>query len=294
MLNFVLKLKNFKKYKSYLEKLIRIILYKVLISSGLPKSGRLVLKQQYIERNHIIDRKKLSFYLICMHLMEGWFYKEAAQMFAWIDYIQKRKGITGNLFEIGTHHGKSAIMLGLMVDPAKEQLGICDIFSKQEFNISKSGGGNRDVFIINLKSFFDGINFVHIYEKPSQELSVQECGKCRFFHIDGGHTLEETYNDLCIASDSIVEDGIVVVDDFYNEFLTGVMEGVYKFLTLKKSLAPVAIGFNKLFLCRPQQQSRYLEQIRSKGWEKYITKRGLESAENKLFGYKVQIFGIIK
>ncbi len=36
-----------------------------------------------------IDRNKLNHYLTYMHLIKGWFYKESAELFIWIDYIQK-------------------------------------------------------------------------------------------------------------------------------------------------------------------------------------------------------------
>ena len=65
-----------------------------------------------------------------MHLIKGWFYKESAELFIWMDYIHKANNIKGNLLEIGTFHGKSAILLGLLAN--NEIVDLCDIFRTQE------------------------------------------------------------------------------------------------------------------------------------------------------------------
>ena len=46
--------------------------------------------------------------------VEGWFFPIDAFLFAMIDTIQQREGIRGNLFEIGVHHGKTALFLSRM------------------------------------------------------------------------------------------------------------------------------------------------------------------------------------
>ena len=58
----------------------------------------------------------------------GWFSQEASMLFAWIDEIQKRNNISGDCFEIGCHHGKSALMLGTMLDAGSENY-LCVICS---------------------------------------------------------------------------------------------------------------------------------------------------------------------
>jgi hypothetical protein len=60
--------------------------------------------------------------------IHGWFSFEAAMLFAWIDDIQKSSGLVGDIFEIGVHHGKSAVFLGAMLDPILENLSVCDLF----------------------------------------------------------------------------------------------------------------------------------------------------------------------
>jgi len=178
-----------------------------------------------------------------------------------------------------------------MADPVKESLGLCDLFSKQEYNISDSGKGDKKILINNLSSYFDEINFVKIYEKQSKELTTQECKNCRFFHIDGGHSVDETYNDLSIAADSITETGVVAIDDFCNIVYPEVIEGVYRFLNNRKSLAPFALAFNKLFLCSPKRQSWYLERLFSEDSKKYVKNGDFETFERQFLGYKVVVIG---
>src|SRR5687768_6666561 len=83
--------------------------------------------------------------------IQGWFTVAAAMWFAWIDDIQKSHGIEGDIFEIGVHHGRSAILLAAMARPRRERLGVCDVFADQTSNVSGSGHGHREIFERNLR-----------------------------------------------------------------------------------------------------------------------------------------------
>lgn len=72
--------------------------------------------------------------------IHGWF--EAHGLFALIDSAQRASGVRGDLFEIGAHHGKSAVMLGNMAAET-ETIAVCDIFGEQDRNASGSGAGDR-------------------------------------------------------------------------------------------------------------------------------------------------------
>ena len=71
--------------------------------------------------------------------IQGWFWPAAAHLFAMLDEIQKINGITGNLFEIGDYHGKSAALLGGMVNPQRERLGVCDTFGHRRPDAPRPG-----------------------------------------------------------------------------------------------------------------------------------------------------------
>lgn len=273
----------------YFKKLKKVIFHKLLISSGFPKLNITIAKKIQFPTDHNIDKNKLNNYLILMDFIEGWFLNEAAEFFLWVDYIQKKNGISGNLIEIGTYQGKSAILLALMVTINKEKFAICDDFDNKKNKIPV-----KQLFLKNLKSFFNDISFTEIYSKKSSQLNSEECKNIRFFHLDGGHSAEETYQDLKLASESIIESGIIAIDDLFNEFWPGVMEGIYKFLASNKEIVPVAIGFNKLLLCKKSKQNWYLEQISNENWKNYITKKEVVLLEDNLLGNKIIILGIPK
>lgn len=270
----------------YFKKLKKVIFHKLLISSGFPKLNILIAKKIQVPPDHKIDKIKLYNYLILMDFIDGWFLKEAAEFFLWVDYIQKNNDISGNLFEIGTYQGKSAILLAIMADTNKEKFAICDNFDNKKNKIPV-----KQLFLKNLKSFFKDLSFTEIYSKESSQLNQEECNNIRFFHIDGGHSAEETYQDLQLASKSIIEGGIIAVDDLFNEFWPGVMEGIYKFLTSNKEIVPIAIGFNKLLLCKKSKQNWYLEQMLHDNWKNYITKKEIILLEDYLLGNKIIILG---
>ena len=119
--------------------------------------------------------------------LDGWFSEEAALLLAFLDSLQKQNQIEGDLFEIGVHHGKSALYLHRFLAEG-EQLRVCDLFGEQEKNISHSGSGDKQQFLDNYAKLTDGGN-IAVFEKFSNELSVEEIGtNYRMFHVDGGHS----------------------------------------------------------------------------------------------------------
>ena len=276
-----------RKHKTHFHKLLN----KFLFCTGFPKYNKFLFFKQHVNNNHKINHRLLSHYLTYIDFINGWFHKEEAQMFLWLDYIQKKENISGNLFEIGTFEGKSSLMLALMTNPEKEKLGLCDLYSEMDWD-PEWGEVNRKVIINHLKSFFDDISFIKIYEKRSDKLADNECNNCRFFHIDGGHSEEDTLNDLKLASKSIIQKGLVIIDDLYLQNLPTVTDGIYKFLIDENSLVPVAMFAKKLLLCKPEEHDYYVGQLRYPGVEKYITTTGLTTVERKLLGKKVLVFGI--
>lgn len=187
--------------------------------------------------------------------VEGWFFPIDASLFAMIDTIQQREGIRGNLFEIGVHHGKTALFLSRMSGP-DELLGVCDVFEQQELNRDRSGEGSRELFSRYLHEY-GGREDVRVFAKLSSSLTTEETTtRCRFFHIDGGHRPEDVINDLEVADRALLPDGVVAVDDVFNPSWPGVSEGFYSFVG-KGAFVPIVIGGNKVLLTRPEAVSRY-------------------------------------
>jgi hypothetical protein len=182
--------------------------------------------------------------------VEGWFFPIDADLFAAVDEAQRRAGIRGNLFEIGVHHGKTAIFLARML-AVGEVLGVCDVFERQELNRDRSGEGSRELFEKNMRAFGRP---ARVFAKLSSELTVDDTTTdCRFFHIDGGHRPEDVIADLATADRALHANGVVAVDDVFNPSWPGVSEGFYRFFAARPdAFAPILIGGNKVFLARPE------------------------------------------
>ncbi len=203
-----------------------------------------------------MNRSDVATYLEATRSVEGWFFPIDAYLFAVIDEIQKREGITGNLFEIGVHHGKTAIFLSRMLRN-DELLGVCDVFEQQDLNRDRSGEGSRELFLKNMQTF-GSLERTCIFAKPSAQLKpIDTTTNCRFFHIDGGHRPEDVMADLRTAEIALAEDGVVALDDLFNPNWPGVSEGFYRSAT--NTFAPILIGGNKVFFARPPAVSRYAQ-----------------------------------
>jgi hypothetical protein len=189
--------------------------------------------------------------------VEGWFTFEAAMLFAWIDAIQRREDVAGDLFEIGVHHGRSAAMLAAMAREGGGSLGACDLFGRQEGNASRSGEGRRDVFERNLQAVVPG-TALRVFECSSAELTAERIGTHhRFFHVDGGHNPDEALSDLRLAAATTSERGVIAVDDPFKPEWPGVTEAVLRFLLEDDRFRALAVGFNKLLVVRREAVDTY-------------------------------------
>ena len=56
------------------------------------------------------------------------------------------------------------------------------------------------------------------------------------FQIDGGHTSILTYSDLCLISNSLMDGGVVTVDDITHPGWLGVRDGTLRFLSETSTL----------------------------------------------------------
>jgi hypothetical protein len=190
--------------------------------------------------------------------IQGWLSPGAISLLALLDDVQKTHGITGHLFEIGVHHGKSAVVLGTMARQGIERLGVCDIFGAQTLNVSASGRGDRAIFADTFRSFFHDDGFLTVHEKRSTALTVADLEPCRLVHIDGGHTSPEVFADLELAAAALVDRGVIVLDDAFHPSWPGVTDAVYRFLQQHPGrFAPLVVGFNKMVIVRAEHRALY-------------------------------------
>lgn len=200
-------------------------------------------------------------YLDNMREVDGWgIDDELAPMFLLLNHLQLECGIRGSLFEIGVHHGRTAILLALMAQPT-EQCVFLDLFDRQAENIDKSGRGDLQVFRENLARWAPGIREPEIVIGNSLELDFTKVPGLalgvRFAHIDGGHYKDLVLNDLHKTESVLGPGAIVVVDDFLHSGYLGVNEACNHYLLEAggAGLSPIATGKNKLMLAvRPHAE----------------------------------------
>lgn len=158
------------------------------------------------------------------------------------------KGISGDVFEIGVHHGKSAIAIASLRG-AGRRFFATDLFEElQTQNISNSGLGNKEAFLRNMKAFFEDTSFISTITADSGTLKADDLGyEFSFCHIDGGHSANETYQDLNLCAQIALPGGLIGLDDYFNPAFPGVSEGAIRFMTEhKEALIPIAIGYGKV------------------------------------------------
>ena len=224
--------------------------------------------------------------------IDGWLSPGAIYLFALIDSIQKRQGIGGNLFEIGVHHGKSAVVLGAMSRPF-DRLGVCDIFGAQSLNMSASGKGDRKIFLDNFRRVFPDDSFLVMYEQLSSTLTPAEITRCRFLHVDGGHSSAEAFADLELCAQSMSSGGIIAVDDAFNPAWPGVTDAVFRFLATHPEMAPLVIGFNKMLLVETGWRDIYARAFDDRtAYRRYIPRQPYSLKTVELCGYPTYVFHI--
>jgi hypothetical protein len=221
--------------------------------------------------------------------IDGWFSPEAAALFALLDEAQRRAGITGDLFEIGVHHGKSALLL-IELAAGSEHVGACDIFGMQQANVSSSGEGDRAVFEGNVQRLAPGFDRLDIFEMLSTSLTPDMLQRpVRFFHIDGGHLAEEAMADLRLAAEVSDERGVIVVDDPWRIEWPGVTEAILEFLDEQPQYRPLVLGFNKLALCRVDAFGIYDDVLAREAW-RYFPHSAFERKRIPIAGVDTTVF----
>lgn len=202
--------------------------------------------------------------------VEGWLDSDAISIITKLAQAQHKFDIKGHVGEIGVHHGKLFILLYLLTSKSENAIAV-DIFDKQYLNVDQSGKGDLERFLQNLESFAKDKQKLKIISEDSTQISSDDIkklvgGELRLFSVDGGHTPEITRNDLRIASKSICEGGVIVLDDCFNGLFPGVSEGTNQFFMYDnaRGIVPFAIGthdVNKVFFTTSIYADKYIEYL---------------------------------
>ncbi|MGQ3674130.1 glycosyltransferase [Xanthobacter sp. TB0139] len=194
--------------------------------------------------------------------VEGWGINAfLAQCLVVLDGAQKDAGLTGALFELGVHHGKTTALLAMLAG-AEDAVVALDLFEgRQDENIDHSGQGNRALFDAHMQAWAPEVEVQAITANSlSCDLATVPAlaAGIRLAHIDGAHYVEAVLKDLAQVEGLLCPGGIVVMDDFMHSGFPGVNEACNLYFSRGLgALVPLAMGQNKLFLTTPTHLERW-------------------------------------
>jgi hypothetical protein len=194
--------------------------------------------------------------------VEGWGVDDhLIQVFVALDHIQRTHHVSGNLLEIGVHHGRTFALLAQLARGDETSFAI-DLFEDQARNLDHSGLGDSSAFLQTMTRHAPGTSYRTIVgDSLFLDFAAEGITRVRFAHVDGAHYVDAVINDLMKVQDVIVAGGVVVVDDFLHSGFPGVAEACHRYLSsaLPRKLVPFAVGRNKLFLTTHSHHSTYVE-----------------------------------
>jgi predicted O-methyltransferase YrrM len=197
-----------------------------------------------------LPRVKAEYVRDGMTHVRGWLAPSTALYLSSLEVLQREQGTAGDICEIGIHHGLSFLCLALALPPGQRAVAI-DLFGG-EGNVDNSGEGDRRIFERNFAKHGGDPAAIDVIQASSMDLDrigfTAQGRRFRLFSIDGGHTPEITCNDLRVAEQTVVDGGLVVLDDVLNSGWLGVITGLFEYWATGGTLVPAVLVPNKLIL----------------------------------------------
>lgn len=202
--------------------------------------------------------------------IEGWVGDRIYQIVDFANDYHERMRVTGDIAEIGIHHGKLFFILSAAAKEEDRCIAI-DVFERQELNLDQSGSGSQQVFEGNLDRLFpelrqacDILAMDSMAIPASMARQVLSQRGLRLMSIDGGHTIQHVVNDLSIAQEVVNPGAVILLDDFFGPHWPSVTEGFFTYMgRFNKRLAPFLVFQNKLFLTTYSEHASILSGIRA-------------------------------
>jgi hypothetical protein len=228
-------------------------------------------------------------YIDCeMGLVEGWLDPIDAKLIGTVADCQSSLRIRGGAVEIGVHHGKLFLLLAHLLSAGEHCLAI-DLFEDQSRNVDRSGRGDWEKFTSNFQRLFGEMSGLRVLRKSSLDTRLNEIlslvGPVRLFSVDGGHTAKCTLNDMLLASGSLTDGGLVVLDDYFNPHWPDVSVGTGQFFIHQDChIVPFAIGRNKVLFTTPNYAAHYRAALQESFGDLLIRQSRMSGAEVDIYG----------
>ena len=161
----------------------------------------------------------------------GWFNIDDCMHFHLILTIQSWLSIEGDLFEIGSYHGRSTALMCRYLR-GRERMLVCDAFETptEDHYANPPSADRLKSNVLDTNPDLDPNQLV-IHQCLSPDLRLGDEERFRFMHIDGGHSSEIALSDLTLAKRHLADRGVIVVDDYHNRQWPEVTAGVDRFLS---------------------------------------------------------------
>ncbi len=156
----------------------------------------------------------------------------------------------GDLAELGTYLGKSAVLIGSSLRPG-EHFTVVDLFggdavddANQAENDDQYDGLTRGAFEQNYRAVHGDLPEV-VTGLSESVVDHARHGRHRFVHVDAGHLYDNVVGDIEAARTLLKPGGVVVFDDFRSEHTPGVAAAVWR--ATAGGLCPFAVTPVKLY-----------------------------------------------
>jgi hypothetical protein len=179
----------------------------------------------------------------------GWFYwpdQCAFRHFLGGDAVRS----SGNVVELGTYLGRSAVLIGEYVT-GDDTFVALDLFggSTDEHNQAENEGSyrtlTREAFERNYLALHDELPVV-VQDLSSRIVDHLPPGSVRFMHVDASHLYEHVVTDIASARTLLAPGGIVAFDDYRSAHTPGVSAAVWEAIATG-GLRPVVTTEFKLY-----------------------------------------------
>lgn len=208
----------------------------------------------------------------------GWMHGIDLVLFDAILAHQLAADIAGDILEIGSYHGKSAIVLGYGLRE-DETLTVCDLFGDTTYD-SVPAEGLADYDGLSFRDFTRQYGTFHqkapaLQACPSSMLDID--GEFRFAHIDGGHAYEVVRDDIALVHQHTLH-GVIALDDYRSAHTPGVSAAVWEAVS-QGLLFPFLLSDVKAYAATTQAGQQY--------WLDTCRQFDLPREEHSIHGYDV-------
>lgn len=199
--------------------------------------------------------------------VEGWLQPAVLWALRVVANFHDEMSVSGDICEIGIHHGKFFLALENVARTGEECVAI-DLFGDQSKNVDRSGMGDEATFLKHLKAYGRAPARVTIKSADSTSFEIRRyfanrATPIRLFSVDGGHTIQHVMSDMGLADNALSNGGVIFVDDWFNPAFPSVNEGLARYLDGSTGLAPIVSIGGKLLLSGISWHRRWLNVFKS-------------------------------